>query len=108
MTGLSHYVKAEKLLAAAEADPISDTGLDRRVAQAQVHATLALAAVTALGLNLPAGDKEGWTEKVTCVVSLVDTGEPRTIRKTGESCNAGHHPGCPRSLPVHHPLRHVA
>jgi hypothetical protein len=50
MTGPEHYLAAERLL--GEIDQRRNAPLDittRRVGQAQVHATLALAAATALG-----------------------------------------------------------
>ena len=50
MTGPEHYLAAERLL--REIDERRNAPLDissRRVGQAQVHATLALAAATALG-----------------------------------------------------------
>ena len=56
MTGPEHYRKAEELL-----------GDSRRVpeivsAVAQVHATLALAAATALSSDLPDADARAWRE----------------------------------------------
>ena len=48
MTGPTHYREAERLLeAAANGEP---PGTDRLLAAAQVHATLALAAATALSI----------------------------------------------------------
>ncbi|MFD9905602.1 hypothetical protein [Streptomyces sp. NPDC059063] len=53
MTGPEHYREAERLLAAAIEDSHTtfegrDPKADRAIAEAQVHATLALAAATAL------------------------------------------------------------
>ena len=58
MTGPEHYLAAERLL--TEIDERRNAPLDissRRVGQAQVHATLALAAATALG-----SDSRPWAE----------------------------------------------
>ncbi|MCX5229722.1 hypothetical protein [Streptomyces sp. NBC_00233] len=48
MTGPEHYREAERRLAAARADYNTPTASGLLVAEAQVHATLALAAATAL------------------------------------------------------------
>jgi hypothetical protein len=72
MTGPEHYREAERLL--AESQTIhrpNDEGhceADRTIAEAQVHATLALAAATALNDNatdaggLPLEDFTAWAE----------------------------------------------
>lgn len=60
MTGPEHYRAAEKLL--REIDERRNAPLDvtsRRVGQAQVHATLALAAATALAF-----DSSQWAEAI--------------------------------------------
>ncbi len=62
MTGPGHYYEAERLL--------REGG---NVAAAQVHATLALAAATALGSGLSAGDKGAWR---TAVAPLPDSKIP--------------------------------
>ena len=67
MNGLEHYRQAQKLLAEAEKDQSLSPGPDPRVAQAQVHATLALAAVTALGLKQPNTDFQQWVDEVSVV-----------------------------------------
>ncbi|GAA4890809.1 hypothetical protein [Saccharopolyspora cebuensis] len=48
MNGPDHYTAAEEYLDAAE-DAVSEQRADQLIATAQVHATLALAAATALG-----------------------------------------------------------
>jgi len=68
-TGPEHYREAEKLLASADANtaekayvsiPLDEPPSALLVA-AQVHATLALAAATAMGAELPAPDLGQWT-----------------------------------------------
>lgn len=51
MTGPEHYARAEELLAATMRRGVFSEGSEPIVAVAQVHATLALAAATALGLR---------------------------------------------------------
>jgi hypothetical protein len=66
MTGPQHYQEAERLADQANhytygdgADPVTGAAL---AAEAQVHATLALAAATAMGLpDLPSGDWDDWS-----------------------------------------------
>ncbi|MFF9894916.1 hypothetical protein [Streptomyces longispororuber] len=61
MTGPEHYYEAERLLR-------DQYRTDRSIAEAQVHATLALAAATAMGApvdgeehsGLPSRDAEAW------------------------------------------------
>ena len=65
MTGPEHYREAEKLLAAIEITPEASVGSVRTVAaMAQVHATLALAAATALGnsAGIPQDDYYTWDD----------------------------------------------
>jgi hypothetical protein len=51
MTGPEHYREAEQLL---RSDPEAGTAVvERRIARAQVHAILALAAATAIGAEGP-------------------------------------------------------
>lgn len=63
MTGTEHYRKAEMLL---RSDPDPDSGEDMAalLARAQVHATLALAAASALSNitegGLPSADRTEW------------------------------------------------
>ena len=72
MTGPEHYSEAERLLAVAndyEEDNAPKTAATRRAA-AQVHATLALAAATALAGNpsregLPSDDWKAWYAAVS-------------------------------------------
>jgi hypothetical protein len=68
MTGPEHYRAAERLADQANhytygdgGDPVTGAAL---AAEAQVHATLALAAATALGLadELPYRDERAWLE----------------------------------------------
>jgi hypothetical protein len=73
MNGLDHYREAEKL--AAKADELLGHGEGQDTAAAwaaaaQVHATLALAAVTALGATLPAGDREEWVKEASVVLPV--------------------------------------
>lgn len=71
MNGPEHYAEAERL--AALADKALDAvprWLDQTIARAQVHATLALAAATALGVldhgfdcgDTTTAEAEGWNE----------------------------------------------
>ncbi|MFJ7067537.1 hypothetical protein [Streptomyces sp. NPDC101115] len=70
MTGPEHYVEAERLLADASTDGAEGTYFVRpeNLAAAQVHATLALAAATAMGApvesdgasGMPPRDAHGW------------------------------------------------
>lgn len=63
MTGPDHYRKAEELTAKAHDHLGQGEGQDSAAvwaAVAQIHATLALAAATALGLR--AGDGRAWAE----------------------------------------------
>ncbi|MDX3033924.1 hypothetical protein [Streptomyces scabiei] len=69
MTGPEHYREAERLLAvASESKDTTFEGhnpeADGTIAEAHVHATLALAAATALGSTrtgaMPAADYEAW------------------------------------------------
>lgn len=78
MNGPGHYRKAEQL--AAEAEKLLGQGDGQSTAAAwaaaaQVHATLALAAATALGVNLPHYDRESGAEEVSVVQNL-DKGQP--------------------------------
>lgn len=60
MTGPEHYIEAERLLAEASTDGADGTYFVRpeSLAAAQVHATLALAAATAMGAPVDS-DNEG-------------------------------------------------
>ena len=58
MTGPEHYRKAEALLAKGTDDP-TERGANR-LAAAQVHAMLALAAATGLGADLDVPDCGAW------------------------------------------------
>lgn len=67
MTGPEHYQAAEMLLSAASythgpgGDPVHPEAAAHNLAMAQVHATLALAAVTAHHTIPTSGDdREGW------------------------------------------------
>lgn len=72
MTGPEHYLAAEELLLTADAyeqDSAPLTAASRR-AEAQVHATLALAAATALAVlgaddGLPTADYRAWNKAVS-------------------------------------------
>jgi len=75
MTGPEHYREAEKLL--AHADVAIDEGYSDRAglmhAEAQVHATLALAAATALNDGnggLPAADFATWKDAAATKASV--------------------------------------
>ena len=59
MTGPEHYAEAEKLLADPNYGEPRGIRRSETVATAQVHATLALAAATALGAGL---DERAWRE----------------------------------------------
>lgn len=56
MTGPEHYRKAQELLGDSRRVP------EQVAAIAQVHATLALAAATALSSDLPDADARAWRE----------------------------------------------
>ena len=63
MTGPEHYREAEQLIKQANKimDGFPGEQYAQTVATAQVHATLALAAATAMGLpDLPSGDWDDW------------------------------------------------
>ncbi len=71
MTGPEHYIEAERLLQSMKTDRgalLIDEGTAEVLAAAQVHATLASAAATALGVPLdgetdsgmPQRDAEAW------------------------------------------------
>jgi hypothetical protein len=68
MTGPWHYREAERLVRYANGIPDGFPGDEfaQTMAQAQVHATLALAAATALRVTTPEGmgreDKQAWRE----------------------------------------------
>lgn len=65
MTGPEHYCEAEKLLRLAnQGHNQGNANEDRMVAQAQVHATLALAAATALNDSgeMPLEDLHAWKD----------------------------------------------
>ena len=60
MTGPGHYREAERLLTVCAGDQ-RGTALDAAcTSAAQVHATLALAAATALSYGLPPADWRAW------------------------------------------------
>jgi hypothetical protein len=59
-TGPEHYAEAERLLTLVESGGAEFLGASQLTAEAQVHATLALAAVHAYGL--PSGE---WQETVS-------------------------------------------
>lgn len=76
-TSIEHYQEAERLLAFAASPSIRGDAVANTVATAQVHATLALAAVTAMrGATTNAGlsvdDGLAWMQaaSVECVPSL--------------------------------------
>lgn len=89
MTGPEHYREAERLLAESRTEPRpNDEGhceADRTIIEAQVHATLALAAATAghmavtayLG-NASGLDVEEWAD------ALAVMGTAAEVRKAGE------------------------
>jgi hypothetical protein len=61
VTGPEHYLEAERILGSDDGD----------ILEAQVHATLALAAATALGLSardgMRMGDADAWEEACSVV-----------------------------------------
>lgn len=62
-TGPSHYCEAERLLGIARESENAPIAVAQILAEAQIHATLALAAATAL--NTPGGEDSGmWTADV--------------------------------------------
>lgn len=60
MKGQEHYREAEKLLEKAQDARESDAERQRCLAEAQVHATLALVVVTATGGGLSTKDLDEW------------------------------------------------
>ncbi len=62
MTGPQHYLTAERLLSAARSPKGRAEDEAATLRAAKVHATLALAAATALGRyeQLPAADRKAW------------------------------------------------
>jgi hypothetical protein len=62
MNGPEHYAKAENVLAQVEDRDVSASAVAAYTAVAQVHATLALTAATALGrfADMPANDSDDW------------------------------------------------
>jgi hypothetical protein len=71
VNGPWHYRQAERLLEAATEHPPGTEVVRNLNAEAQVHATLALAAATALGLSardgMRAGDADAWEEACSVV-----------------------------------------
>jgi hypothetical protein len=61
MTGPEHYHEAQQLLADPNYGEPKGIGRSETIAAAQVHATLALAAATALGGD-SAGDVQAWRD----------------------------------------------
>ena len=81
MTGPEHYAKAQDhliLAAAIETDGYEDSMSAWHQRQAQVHATLALAAATALGSpdGQPAGDSDDWNYVASAgIVGVIEYGK---------------------------------
>jgi hypothetical protein len=74
MNGPEHYREAERLLAAGTSGTPEDV-LNRRIGRAQVHATLALAAATALNdgnVRAPIADCQEWV-RVASVVPATES-----------------------------------
>jgi hypothetical protein len=68
MTGAEHYAAAEALLVDLPGDPAASAG---KLAKAQVHATLALAAATAMASRLVETEDGG-------EIAAMDPGDQRT------------------------------
>ncbi|MEV5129240.1 hypothetical protein AB0K87_01755 [Streptomyces sp. NPDC053705] len=65
MTGPEHYREAEALLASASGNFLRGEDTSSALAAAQVHATLALAAVTVHHMVATSGnDREGWSKAI--------------------------------------------
>lgn len=64
MTGPEHYRQAERFLAMAGDKIRGEVGEAEVLAEAQVHATLALAAATAMGhgAEMPVFDADAWQD----------------------------------------------
>lgn len=60
MDGPSHYKEAERLAAASRSEELDCAAVT--IAAAQVHATLALAAATALGLDATPREFDAWDD----------------------------------------------
>ena len=74
MNGPEHYREAERLLVHVDRSVVDQFGdgaewARQELAQAQVHATLALAAATAMdGDNMPAADWDQWRDAASAYV----------------------------------------
>ena len=97
MTGPEHYREAEDALETAAEEEIGSTGERYYLDKAQVHATLALAAATALGSlraddhGMPATDGNDWirtTSADTELIALTFTIDDQTTSTTTESNRA--------------------
>jgi hypothetical protein len=69
VTGPEHYRQAEELMMRA-ADRITHTAAEEAeylIAQAQVHATLAVAAVGGMSAHVPPADQEAWQSAAATV-----------------------------------------
>jgi len=71
-TGPEHYRKAQELLTVAEDDGTTIDGAMWRIAAAQAHATLALAAATALGTSQSGGAP--WQDYTAWINTCSSTG----------------------------------
>jgi len=63
-SGPEHYREAERLLEYGPGDELEPERVARDIAEAQVHATLALAAATALGAigGMPLPEYQAWAD----------------------------------------------
>jgi hypothetical protein len=71
MTGTEHYREAEAVLdnLRRRREPPSHEHIDNLLAEAQVHATLALAASLGLSANLPLPDHQAWQQVAGTVLT---------------------------------------
>jgi hypothetical protein len=88
MTGPEHFRRAEELAAKARQYLGRGDGQDSAAlwaTVAQVHATLALAAATALDLRQPDGDRQAWAGVVSAV-------QPHETREAAPGTGPGQGP----------------
>ena len=72
-TGPEHYQEAERLLAKATYEDLPTNAHIQDAQLAQAHATLALAAATAMGMvDLPAADWDQWRAAASAYVRHED------------------------------------
>lgn len=91
MIGPDHYRAAEDLLGRVAASPDNDADVSNAIALAQVHATLALAAATALAADPTPDALELWDDMLMYLDAVIveDDGDD----DDGVELGANGHPG---------------